>query len=146
MDISVFMGVNVAIDVEPLLVMTFDLNYPLHGYCHTLFIGSFVGLAFAAAAYPFRRLIGKGMNHLHLPYSPTFASMALSGVLGAWLHIFFDALMYADIEPFYPAQANPLYGHLSINAVYGICAASFVPALVIYILVAFAAKTGRADR
>ena len=140
LDIPIFLGANVAIDIEPLLVMTRNLNYPLHGYCHTLLIGGFVGLLLATAAYPLRHLIGKVMNLLRLPYAPTFAKMALSGVLGAWLHVLFDAPVYTDIRPFYPSQANPLYGCLSIDAVYGICAASFVPALIIYILVAFVAK------
>jgi membrane-bound metal-dependent hydrolase YbcI (DUF457 family) len=66
--------------------------------------------------------------------------MALSGVLGAWLHVLFDAPVYTDIRPFYPLQVNPLYGCLSIDTVYVICAASFVPALIIYVFVAFVAK------
>ena len=140
LDIPIFLGANVAIDIEPLLVMTYNLNYPLHGCCHTLLIGGLVGLVLGSAAYPLRHFIGKGMNVLRLPYGPTFAKMALSGLLGAWLHVLFDTPMYTVIKPFYPLQANPLYGCLSIDAVYSICAACFVPALIIYILVAFVAK------
>jgi membrane-bound metal-dependent hydrolase YbcI (DUF457 family) len=140
LDIPIFLGANVAIDIEPLLVITQSLNYPLHGYCHTLLIGGFVGLLFGMAAYPFRHLIGKVMTLIRLPYSPTFAKMALSGVLGAWLHVLFDAPIYTDIMPFYPSQANPLYGCLSIDTVYSICAACFLPALIIYIFVAFVGK------
>ena len=36
LDVFVFVGANVVVDLEPLLVLTFHLNYPLHGYCHTL--------------------------------------------------------------------------------------------------------------
>ena len=38
LDIPVFLGANVAIDIEPLLVMTHNLNYPLHAFCLTLLI------------------------------------------------------------------------------------------------------------
>lgn len=145
LDIPIFLGANVAIDIEPLLVMTLNLDYPLHGYCHTLLIGGLVGLLFAMAAYPLRRAIGRVMNRLRLPYEPTFGKMAVSGVLGAWLHVLFDAPIYTDIMPFYPSQANPLYGLLSIDAVYGICAACFVPALGIYIFVAFVRKRRSAE-
>lgn len=140
LDIPIFLGANVAIDIEPFLVIACNLRYPLHGYCHTLLIGALVGFALATAAYPLRHLIGKGMNLLRLPYAPTFSKMAISGVLGAWLHVLFDAPLYTDIKPFFPLEANPLYGCLSANAVYLICAACFAPAIIIYGYIAFIVK------
>ena len=145
LDIPVFMGANVAIDVEPLLVMTFNLDYPLHGYCHTLLIGGLVGLLFSTAAHPLRHFIGKVMKSLRLPYAPTYGRMALSGVLGAWLHVLFDAPLYYDIRPFFPLQANPLCGVLSHSAVYSICTACFAPALLLYVYVAFIARRTKAE-
>ena len=145
LDIPVFIGANVVIDFEPLLVMTFNLDYPLHGYCHTLLIGSLVGLVWAMSAYPLRHLFGKAMGFLRLPYAPTLAKMAVSGVLGVWLHVLFDAPIYYDIQPFYPIKANPFYGSLSIDSVYNICAACFVPALAIYIFQAFVRKESKIE-
>ena len=49
LDVFVFIGANVVVDLEPLLVLTFHLNYPMHGYCHTLLIGGLLGLLWAAA-------------------------------------------------------------------------------------------------
>lgn len=136
LDIPIFIGANVAIDVEPLLVTIYNLDYPAHGYCHTLLIGGLVGMLFATAAYPLRHLIGRAMDFLRLPYAPTYVKMVLSGVLGAWLHVLFDAPLHSDIRPFYPWQANPLYRVLSQDAVYIICSACFVPALVLYFYIA----------
>lgn len=144
LDIPIFIGANVAIDLEPLLVMTFSLDYPIHGYCHTLLIGVLVGLMFATAAYPFRHLIGKVMGLLFLPYVPTYVKMVLSGILGTWLHVLFDAPLYHDVRPFYPSQANPLYEILSHSAVYSICTACFVPTLLLYVYVALIAKRTKA--
>ena len=137
LDVPIFIGANVIVDIEPLLVLTYDLDCALHGYCHTLVIGGLVGLLWATAAYASRRFIGKAMRILRLPYLPTFTKMAISGVLGVWLHILFDATLYSDIKPFYPLDANPLYGRLSMGAVYGICMACFIPALMIYLYQAF---------
>ncbi|NJL31900.1 MAG: hypothetical protein HC898_09855 [Phycisphaerales bacterium] len=95
--------------MEPLLVLIYNLDYPLHGYCHTLLIGGLVGLLFATAAYPLRNLIGKSMKFLRLPYSPTYLKMAFSGVAGACLHILFDAILYLDIRPFYPFEASVIW-------------------------------------
>ena len=59
--------------------------------------------------------------------------MAVSGMLGAWMHILFDMPLYQDIKPIYPLSANPLFGIVSARAVYGTCALLFLPALVIYL-------------
>jgi len=144
-DIPIFIGANVAVDVEPLLVLTYNLNYPLHGYCHTLLVGGLVGLVLATAAYPLRNQISKLMGFFRLPYAPTYLKMALSGIAGAWLHVLFDAFLYTDIRPLYPSEANPLYGVLSHRVVYIICSACFVPALLLYIYIAFIAKRTKVE-
>lgn len=132
-DVPVFIAANIVVDIEPMLVMLLDLKYPLHGYCHTLLIGGLIGLLFGCAAYPFRSAIGKGMSRLRLPYFPTLAKMAVSGMLGAWLHVLFDALIYSEIEPFYPlSSVNPFHGLVSDTALYVICALFFLPAAAIY--------------
>jgi len=136
-DVPIFVGANVAIDIEPLLVMMYGFDYPLHGYCHTFLFGSLVGLLLGLIAFPFRKPIGKAMSLLRLPYSTTLLRMAVSGVLGAWMHILFDMPPYQDIKPFYPLSANPLYGIVSTKAVYGTCALLFLPALVIYLYMVF---------
>lgn len=145
-DIPIFVGINVAIDVEPLLVMVYHLDHPLHGTLHTLLVGGVVGILFATLAYPFRRWIGKAMGFLRLPYTPTYLKMVVAGVTGAWLHILLDSLLYLDIQPFYPAQANPLYGRLSPRTVYGLCWISFAPALLLYMHLAFVRGAGKEER
>jgi hypothetical protein len=141
-DVPIFIGANVAIDIEPLLVMVYRFDYPLHGYCHTLLFGSLVGLMLGLIAFPFRKFIGKAMSLLRLPYSTTLLKMAVSGMLGAWMHILFDMPLYRDIKPFYPLSANPLYGIVSAKAVYGTCALLFLPALVIYLYMVCVRRIG----
>jgi membrane-bound metal-dependent hydrolase YbcI (DUF457 family) len=55
--------------------------------------------------------------------------MILSGVLGTWFHVLLDAPLYTDIRPFYPFQANPLYGLVGYGAMYLSCALCFIPAM-----------------
>jgi membrane-bound metal-dependent hydrolase YbcI (DUF457 family) len=143
LDVPVFIGANVMVDIEPLMVMWFDLDYPLHGYCHTLLVGGLVGLSWAALAYPFRDLIGKCMGLLCLPYATSLRKMVLSGVTGAWLHVLFDAVLYRDVKPLYPLEGNPILGLASTRVLYGFCAACFLPALAIYLSRAFLEKSGR---
>ncbi len=137
LDLPVFIAANVAVDIEPLLVMTYRLKYPLHGYAHTFLVGALVGVALATAVFPLRGIIAKAMRFARLPHEPTYLRMALSGILGVWLHVVFDSFLYRDIRPFFPSSANPFLGLIKWGALYRICEISFVPALAIYIYVAF---------
>jgi membrane-bound metal-dependent hydrolase YbcI (DUF457 family) len=145
LDVPVFIAANVVIDIEPLIVLVFKPDYPLHGYAHTLLVGGMLGLLFGLAVYPFRRWIGLLMGFLRMRYRPNWGSMAISGMLGAWLHVLFDAPLYGDIRPFYPFQENPLLGILSPGSVYAICLVLFVPAVLLYVYLAFVAKRGNVD-
>jgi len=137
LDLPVFIAANVMVDVEPLLVMTFRLRYPIHGYAHTFLIGALVGVALATVVFPLRGIIGKAMRLARLPYEPTYRRMALSGILGVWLHVILDSFLYRDIRPFFPSSANPFRGLITHGPLYRLCAVSFVPALAIYVYVAF---------
>ncbi len=131
-DFPVFVLANVVVDLEPLAVMVFDLDYPLHGYCHTLLIGSLVGGMWAVIAYSGKSIFQKLMGLLHLSYATNFGKMLVSAILGIWFHILIDALIHTDIRPFFPFEANPIYGIITKSTVYLICAISFIPALIFY--------------
>ncbi|MBI5189362.1 MAG: hydrolase [Nitrospirae bacterium] len=133
-DVPVFILANVVVDLEPLTVMTFGLDYPLHGYVHTLMFGGLIGALFGAGAFSLRTQLIKLMGLFALPYRPSIGGMILSGVLGIWFHILLDSPLYADIRPLYPLTYNPVYGLVSGSTVYVFCAVSFVPAIMIYLL------------
>ena len=131
-DLPVFILANVVVDFEPLLIWTFRPDYPLHGYCHTFLVGGLLGAVWGAIAFPFRGQIGRAMAALRLSYSPGFWKMVLSGLLGVWLHVLFDAMLYPEMKPLWPLSVNPFLGILSMWAVYVICALCFIPALAMY--------------
>ena len=133
LDLPVFVLANVAVDLEPLAVMVFGLSSRVHGYCHTFLFGTIVGIVWALVAYPFRDVIKVIMNAFRLRYSTTLVKMIVSGILGVWLHVLFDAPLYPDIRPFFPWDENPLYGIVSMFAVCRFCAICFVPAVILYV-------------
>jgi len=131
-DLPVFITANIAVDIEPLAVMILQPNYPLHGYCHTFLVGGIVGMLWGALAFPFRSQIAKAMTDIHLSYSSGIGKMLLSGLLGVWLHVVFDAVLYDEMKPFYPLGANPFLGIMSEWMVYLICGLCFIPAVALY--------------
>ncbi len=132
LDFPVFILANVAVDIEPLAVMVFDLNYPVHGYFHTFLFGSLVGVTWAFLAWPFRGIFEKLMNLFRVEYSTDILKMLISGVLGVWLHVLFDAPLYTDIKPFFPLTDNPLYGIIGFPTVEIFCMICFLPAFLVY--------------
>jgi hypothetical protein len=133
-DVLTFIGANVAVDIEPLVVILFGLHYPLHGYCHTFLAGTVIGVLLALIIFPFRKIIDKIMSVVKLEYKPGLKTLILSGILGAWLHILFDAPLYTDIKPFFPLQVNPLYNIIPASVIYWICRLAFIPAIILAVL------------
>ncbi len=133
-DIPVFILANVVVDLEPLAVIVFDLNYPLHGYFHAFLTGTVVALTWGLIAYSGKDIIQRLMKLFCVSYETNFYKMLLSAILGVWFHILLDAPLYTDIQPFWPFRGNSLYGLFGRGAVYSICKISFLPALVLYII------------
>jgi membrane-bound metal-dependent hydrolase YbcI (DUF457 family) len=106
LDVPVFILANVVIDLEVLAILLFDLGRPAHRYCHTLLIGGAVGALWGLAAYPLRGVLQRLMQLVRLPYHASLPRMIVSGILGAWLHVFIDAFYHLDIRMLWPFRAT----------------------------------------
>jgi len=131
-DVPAFILVNIAVDMEPLLVLLFDLDYPLHGYAHTLPGAAIVGLVSGWVCYRLRAQFERGMSYIRLNYRAELPIALFSGVAGAWMHVILDAFLYDDIRLFYPLAGNPLLGLISISKMYLLCGLALLPAAVLY--------------
>jgi membrane-bound metal-dependent hydrolase YbcI (DUF457 family) len=132
-DIPVFILANVAIDIEPLTVMIFNLSYPLHGYAHSFLGAGLVGALWGVVAFKGKGILREAMHFLELKYETTITKAVISGILGAFSHVLLDAPIYTDIKPFYPLNINPLYGLVSQKAMYLFCSLLCIPAFLFYI-------------
>jgi len=131
-DLPVFLLANVVIDLEPLLVMIFNLPYPLHGYAHSFLFSALIGGFWGLIAFTQKKRTKIVMQYFKLPYETSRLKATFSGAFGAMLHTLFDAPLYFDIRPFYPLSENPLYGLFSTSMVYKFCTFMFVPAVILY--------------
>ena len=138
-DFPIFILANVAIDIEPLMVMLFDLSYPLHGLAHTLIGATTIGLSGGILTHYAREPLANLMKTiLRLPYNSSIIKYAISGILGTWFHILLDSQLYSDIKPFYPfSNSNPLLGTIQSETMYNYCALAFIPAISIYLILRF---------
>ena len=131
-DLPSMILINVFINFESYVTIILRLTYPQHGYLHTFLIGTPVAVLATFLLYVLRNALGKLMKFLRLPYEASFRKMLISCVFGAWLHVFMDAFIYTDSRPFFPLQANPLYGHINEVTMNLICVILFIPAIILY--------------
>jgi membrane-bound metal-dependent hydrolase YbcI (DUF457 family) len=142
LDLPVLVLTNIIIDAEVLFRIekyTGPLthwNFPHRVFhFHTLLIGGLVGILFGLALFPFRSILQKIMVFLRLNYKPTALKMALSGLLGAWLHVLVDGIYHWDVQIFWPnSHYRPLWNLLSQSQVRYLCLVFVVAAVVLYVI------------
>jgi membrane-bound metal-dependent hydrolase YbcI (DUF457 family) len=135
-DFPTFLLASVIVDVEPFLVLFFNLNYPLHGFFHSLLGGTLVATSLALVMLKTRDKLSPLMAYFELEQKVSFKSILLASLSRIYIHILLDSRMYTDIQPFYPSPYNPLLttGILAGLDSYVICVWSFFGVVIIYII------------
>jgi membrane-bound metal-dependent hydrolase YbcI (DUF457 family) len=134
LDLPTFLVASVIVDIEPLLVLTLNLPYPLHGYLHTFLGGTIVAFLLALAMSKIRWILSPLMSFFRLERRASFKSIVLASLFGIYLHIILDSPLYSDIRPFYPVESNPLQarGMFIGFDVYTFCVICFIGAGIVY--------------
>jgi len=65
-DPPAFLVASVVIDIEPFLVLSLNLDYPVHGYLHTFLGGTIVAFLLALAISKMRGALSPLMSFLKL--------------------------------------------------------------------------------
>ena len=135
-DLPTFLAASVVVDVEPILVLALDLDYPLHGFFHSFLGGTLVALVLAAVMSKVRGSVSPLMSFFKLEREASFRSIMLASLSGVYIHIFLDPKMHRDIWPLCPLSFNPFLSQGSLPGlwVYMLCVWCFIGAAVIYVL------------
>jgi hypothetical protein len=125
-----FVVVNCLIDLEPVLtyLVTGD---PMHRFFHT-YVGSTVAAVATAllARHPCEKWLVFWNSRLSvgqtrwLGVDTTIASSAfwIGSLVGAWSHIWLDAFMHVDVEPWWPIiVGNTRHGIFDVNQLHALC-------------------------
>lgn len=133
-DFPALLVASVIVDVEPFVVIVFNLNAPDHGLLHTFLGGSALAVATAGMLYSLRGWTRRAMGKLGMAQNSSFKKILWSSLLGVYLHVVLDAFTHADMKPFYPSGGNPLFGIFSNAQLYVFCTAGFFVGIVLYLL------------
>jgi membrane-bound metal-dependent hydrolase YbcI (DUF457 family) len=117
----VFGGSQVLMDIEPLIGLLQDKPV-LHGYTHTLAGALLIGLVAGIIGRPVSAAVLRLLDVDHAPF--TWRAAFAGAFAGTFSHIALDALMHADIRPWWPlAQGNGLLGLTPVGVLHLLCVA-----------------------
>jgi len=141
-DIPTFLIASVIVDIEPFLVLVFDLNYPLHGFFHSFLGGFIVAVLLSMVMSKIRRYFTPLLTFFKVEQSISFKKILFSSICAIFLHILLDSPIYLDIRPFFPFEFNPFYRSTFMPGLieYLICVWCFIGAIFVYIIRLFQHK------
>jgi len=134
-DFPTFLIASVIVDIEPFLVLTFNLNYPLHGFLHSFLGGTIIALILAVIMTKIREYFTPIMSFFKIEQKISFKKILFASLLGIYIHILLDSPIYTDIRPFFPLDFNPFYRTTSLSGLLQtICVWCFLAGIIVYII------------
>ena len=135
-DFPTLLVASVILDIEPFLVLLFDLNYPLHGFFHSFLGGTLVILPLSFIMYKIRTFLDPITEFFKIEQKSSFVNMLAASTIGIYSHILLDAPLYSDIQPFFPLNFNPFLDTSGLPGVtiYLFCAYCFITAVILYFI------------
>ncbi|MEM3555309.1 MAG: hydrolase [Candidatus Micrarchaeia archaeon] len=124
---------SVITDLEPLAVLLLGLNYPTHGFFHSLLGGTATALFLFFIMSATDKEVQKLMSRIKLQQKHSKGKILLGCLFGVYSHILLDSsLGYPDIKPLFPFEGNP-FSSLTYSEVYLLCTLSFFLGLALCI-------------
>lgn len=121
--LTAFVASQVAIDIESGYHLLRG-SWPVHRLAHTLSLATVIGGALGLVVWRFGRrvrVVASGRYPEEVRPGPAL----IGGLLGGASHSLLDAIMHADVQPFWPfTLANPLLGAVDFAELHLLCAAT----------------------
>lgn len=125
---------NVIVDLEPIIVIVFNLNYPIHGFFHSFIGCSIILIILSILIYLNRKKVEKFLLKFKIKETLSFRKIFISSLIGIYSHIILDSFLYQDIKPFYPSSFNPFLNLFSFLEIYLITGITLVLLLIFYLV------------
>lgn len=128
---------SVILDIEPIMVIVFNFSYPLHGVFHSFF-GAFLAALLLIFVMKFLRgYFSPIMEVFKVEQEIKLRSISIGAFLGTFSHVFLDALIYGEMNPFFPLAGNPFLIESSFTSLYVsiFCEYCFIGAVLTYFII-----------
>ena len=127
---------SVMLDIEPIMILVFNLSYPLHGVFHSFFGAFLASLVLILVMKYLRKYFSPLMTVFKVEQEVKLRNISIGALLGTFSHVLLDAPIYAEMNPFFPFIGNPFLIESSFTSLYIsiFCAYCFLGAILIYFL------------
>jgi membrane-bound metal-dependent hydrolase YbcI (DUF457 family) len=135
-DFPTLLIASVIIDIEPIMVIVFNLSYPLHSVLHSFFGAFLVTLLLIFVMKYLREYFSPIMVVFKLKQEISLRSISIGAFVGTFSHVLLDAPLYGEMNPFFPLLGNPFWIESSFVSLYIslFCAYCFLGALLTYFI------------
>ena len=134
-DFPTLLIASIVVDIEPFCILSFNLNYPVHGFFHSFLGGSILAVLTAVILNLLKNRIKKIMAFFKLVQESSFRKILWTSFFGVYFHIVLDSFLYKEMKIFYPFEGNPFFGLFSFYQVYLFCSLSFLVGLLFYLII-----------
>jgi membrane-bound metal-dependent hydrolase YbcI (DUF457 family) len=100
---------SIIVDIEPFLVLVFNLDYPLHGFFHSFLGGTIAALILTMIMAKGRKYLTPILAFFKIKQKISITRILSASLIGIYIHILLDSPIYTDIRPFFPLNLNPFY-------------------------------------
>ncbi|KXH76986.1 MAG: hypothetical protein AM326_06010 [Candidatus Thorarchaeota archaeon SMTZ-45] len=120
-DFATIMIASVILDLEPLAVIIFDMQMPLHAFFHTYLGATIVAILLSFGIYPLRKYFNELVSFFGLKQKSSFRHILPASIIGTYSHVFLDSFLYIEMNPFFPIIGNPFVDLIAGGLVYNLC-------------------------
>ena len=97
-DFPTFLIASVIVDIEPFIVLLFNLDYPLHGFFHSFLGGTIVALLLTVVMSKIRRHFYPLMSFFKLEQDVSFKKILVASLSGIYIHILLKLLSMSSVQ------------------------------------------------
>ncbi len=132
--LMVFGWAQIIMDIQPLFVLITGEGH-LHGFSHTL-IGATLLALFSIITGKYLSEYGLILLRISTESNPVkikWRVVYISAFIGTYSHVFLDAIMHSDVQPYYPfLQRNVFWQLISLSELHQFCFYSALVGAIVY--------------
>ena len=122
--VSALLG-TIIVDMRLIFIYLFGSGPLLHTWMHTLLMGTILGVSVGVGVHFTARIWQPLLKLIRWEQKTPLWSKILVAVLMVYSHLFLDAMLYPEMNPFWPILGNPFFSWLSSPTVYRLCLYGF---------------------
>jgi len=125
---------SIIIDRVPYILGILNISGPSREFRHSFLGATIISIILAILIYPFMGLINMVTKYIKLSQKSPLGVIFISCLLGTYLHVVMDSMVYDYLKPFLPFAWNPFYGIASKESLEMFCRLSFILGGLLYIV------------